>query len=188
MRRNSPSVTTCRPQSSCSLTTSRIAASCAARNPRRSSARRHGRGTPVAALRAKQAADVIGPEGRPTVRLDSHWGVPQVLRFYRSIEYRFMQSGAPEKTPRPRAGRAGETPRRRDGRGRCQGVCERGYHGASTQDIADVIGIRQAASTTTSPPRKLPSKRYARRASPTTRTTRGASSGAWQLLRRRWRS
>src|SRR5476651_1397691 len=31
MRRNSPSVTTCRPHSSCSLTTSRMAASCAER-------------------------------------------------------------------------------------------------------------------------------------------------------------
>jgi AcrR family transcriptional regulator len=31
---------------------------------------------------------------------------------------------------------------------------ERGFHGATTQDIADVLGIRQAACTTTFPPRR----------------------------------
>lgn len=67
-----------------------------------------------------------------------------------------MSPGAPEKQGRqaqrkratPPARRAGNGPRRRGAeiiQAAAKVFAERGYHGATTQDIADVLGIRQAS-------------------------------------------
>src|SRR6185369_387655 len=61
---------------------------------------------------------------------------PCVTSFYKPIEYTGMQP------------RAVETPKRRAAEmlaAAAKVFAQRGYHGASTQDIADVLGIRQAS-------------------------------------------
>jgi AcrR family transcriptional regulator len=93
-------------------------------------------------LRAQQAADMVGSEGGASVGWDGHvdssvtW---LAFHFYKAIEYTAM--------PRS-AARALDTPKRRAAEIRAAAAkvfAERGYHNATTQDIADVLGIRQAS-------------------------------------------
>jgi AcrR family transcriptional regulator len=81
--------------------------------------------------RAEQAPDVIGPKRRAA---SAEMAIASP--FYKTIEYTAMQPRAAE----PRKRRAAEIVA-----AAAKVFAQRGYHGASTQDIADVLGIRQAS-------------------------------------------